>query len=139
MCAHTAKSDRSFINSVVTNRCPRCREGKLFITNNAYDLKRSTEMPEHCPVCGQPYELQTGFYFGTGYVSYALSVALTGIFFAVCYIAGYISINDNSIYYWLAANAVLLILVQPPMARLSRSLWISFFVRHDPHYHLQHH
>lgn len=131
MCAQTAKTHRSLLASVATNRCPKCREGRLFVSRNPYDLKRSTDMPEHCPVCGQPFELQTGFYFGTGYVSYALSVGLTGISFLICYLAGMISIYDNSIYYWLAVNAALLIVLQPPLARLSRSIWIAFFVRYD--------
>ena len=88
-------------------------------------------MPERCPVCGQPYELQVGFYYGTGYVSYGLSIIVTGAFFLLWYFAGLISIYDNSIFWWLGANAALLILLQPVLQRLSRSIWIAFFVRYD--------
>jgi uncharacterized protein (DUF983 family) len=66
---------RSYLGAALANRCPRCREGKLFIVDGAYK-KNSTKMHERCPVCGQPTEIEVGFYYGTGYVSYALSIAL---------------------------------------------------------------
>ena len=28
----------NIISSVLTNKCPRCREGKLFVGSNPYDL-----------------------------------------------------------------------------------------------------
>ncbi|MEO0066520.1 MAG: hypothetical protein RI983_1846, partial [Bacteroidota bacterium] len=69
---------KTYIVSALSNKCPRCREGELFVRKSAYGLKGSaTEMYEICPVCHQPTEIEVGFYYGTGYVSYALSVALT--------------------------------------------------------------
>lgn len=120
--------------SVVTNKCPRCRKGNLFVQSNPYNLTQNTTMPEHCPVCHQPYELQTGFYFGTGYVSYALSVALLVMTAVIWNFTFKFSFLDNSIYYWLATNIVLLLVVQPIMQRLSRSIWIAIFVRYDEDY-----
>ena len=34
-------------------------------------------MPKRCPECNQPYELELGFWYGTGYVSYAMTVAFS--------------------------------------------------------------
>ena len=65
----------SYLFSTITNKCPRCREGKLFTSSNPYDLSNITKMNDHCPVCGQQTEIEVGFYYGTGYVSYALTVA----------------------------------------------------------------
>lgn len=132
MCAQKQYRKRNLFVSVLGNRCPRCREGRLFTYRNPYKLGHSVDMPQHCPVCGQPYELQTGFYFGTGYVSYTLCVGFIGVFYALCYMAGLVSLQDNSIYYWLVANTALLIILQPIIQRLSRSIWIAFFVRYDP-------
>ena len=64
-----------FLTSSLNNRCPRCREGKLFVKSNPYNLSETAHMNERCPVCGQPTEIEVGFYIGTGYVSYALMVA----------------------------------------------------------------
>ena len=41
------------------------------------------------------------------------------------------STDDNRFVYWLISNAVLLISLQPWLMRLSRSIWISWFVKFD--------
>ena len=58
---------RNYLSSTLSNRCPRCREGKLFVKSNPYDFSNITTMNEHCPVCGQPTEIEVGFYYGTGF------------------------------------------------------------------------
>ncbi|MBC7552759.1 MAG: DUF983 domain-containing protein [Taibaiella sp.] len=120
------------MKSVITNKCPHCRKGRLFIDSNPYHLKTSLDMPVNCPVCAQPYELQTGFYFGTGYVSYGLSVLFLMVSFVLWYVLIGISIYDNSVFWWLGICCTLLFLLQPIIQRLSRSVWIAFFVRFDP-------
>lgn len=93
-------------------------------------------MHEHCPVCGQPTEIEVGFYYGTGYVSYALTVALTVATFVAWKVLIGLSfdIDDNRIFYWLGTNIVILIVLQPIIMRLSRSLWLSWFVDYEPDY-----
>jgi len=118
--------------SVVTNRCPRCREGKIYVTDNAYNLKKNLKMNENCPVCGQPTEIEVGFYYGTSYVSYALTVAYSVATFVAWWVLLGFSLYDNSIIYWLIFNGVTLLLLQPVFMRLSRSLWLSWFVKYDP-------
>lgn len=91
-------------------------------------------MHEKCPVCDQPTEIEVGFYYGTGYVSYALSIALlVSSFIAWKVLIGVtFSIDDNRIFYWMAFTFVLLFALQPILMRLSRTLWLSWFVKHDP-------
>ena len=122
--------------SVLTNKCPHCREGNLFSTPNPYHLKTTMRMPEACPVCGQKFELQTGFYFGTGFVSYGLTVFFSIITFIIWWFSIGMSAHDNMVIWWLAANAALLLILQPPIQRLSRSLWIVVFVRYDPEWQI---
>ena len=124
----------NLLSAIITNKCPHCRSGNLFTHPNPYDLKTTMKMPEECPVCGQKYELQTGFYFGTGFVSYALTVLFCGITFVAWWFTIGMGIRDNRVVWWLGINAVLLLLLQPPIQRLSRSLWLSFFVRYDPNW-----
>lgn len=120
-----------YLWTVLTNRCPRCREGKIFKTNNAYDFKNNLKMNEKCPVCTQPTEIEVGFYYGTSYVSYALTVAFSvASYLAWWGILGF-SLYDNSIFYWLIFNGITLLLLQPYFMRLSRSLWLSWFVKYD--------
>ena len=89
-------------------------------------------MNKQCPVCGQPTEIEVGFYYGTAYVSYALTVALSVASFVAWYVIIGMSVNDNRFFIWLGVNAALLLLLQPWLMRLSRSIWISWFVKHDP-------
>jgi hypothetical protein len=44
------------------------------------------------------------------------------------------SVDDNRFFYWLGFNAILLVLMQPYLMRLSRTIWLSFFVRYNPHW-----
>jgi uncharacterized protein (DUF983 family) len=121
-----------YIWSVFNNRCPRCREGKLFQSDNAYDLKNNIKMHERCTVCGQITDIEVGFYYGTSYVSYAVTVALSVATFVAWWVIFGISLEGNSVFYWLAFNAILLIALQPPLMRFSRTLWLSWFVKYDP-------
>lgn len=123
-----------YVWSVFTNRCPRCRDGKLFISDNAYALKGShyIKMHKECPTCGQQTEIEVGFYYGTSYVSYALGVAISVAVFLAWWVLLGISIYDNSLFWYLGVNSALLIILQPPLMRLSRTLWLSWFVKYDP-------
>ena len=124
---------KNILTSVLTNKCPRCREGKLFAGSNPYDFSNITKMNENCPVCGQPTEIEVGFYVGTGYVSYALTVA----YFVSSFVAWKVLIgmtfdlDDNRILYWLFSAIALVILIQPILMRLSRSIWIAMFVPYN--------
>jgi hypothetical protein len=89
-------------------------------------------MNKECPVCGQPTEIEVGFYYGTAYVSYLLTVLISGLSFLAWWLIIGLSVDDNRFFWWLGFNAVLLILMQPWLMRFSRSLWISWFVRYDP-------
>lgn len=123
---------RGYFSTVLSCRCPRCRQGKLFQYPITVKLKKTMLMNKQCPVCGQPTEIEVGFYYGTAYVSYALTVALSVASFLAWYVIIGMSVNDNRFFIWLVVNAVLLLLLQPWLMRLSRSLWISWFVKYDP-------
>ncbi len=88
-------------------------------------------MNKKCPVCDQPTEIEVGFYYGTSYVSYALTVALSITTLIIWWLIIGLSVQDNRFFYWMGSNAILLILLQPWLMRLSRSLWISWFVKYD--------
>jgi len=128
MCAQQVTTKPNLLLSVLANKCPRCRKGNLFVSKNPYRLSQITAMPENCAECGQATEVEVGFYYGTGFVSYALSIMFT-VFTLLVWVATIgISFRDNRIFWWLGINIVLTILIQPLLMRLSRSIWIAFFV-----------
>jgi uncharacterized protein (DUF983 family) len=126
------RKNRSYLLAALNCRCPRCREGKLFKNKVSISLKKNMAMHVVCPVCGQPTEKEPGFYYGTGYVSYALAVAISVASFVAWLVLIGMTVRDNRFFYWLITNAVILILIQPWMMRVSRSIWLSWFVKYDP-------
>lgn len=111
----------------------------MFKDANAYrkiSLKHIFDMYSHCSVCGQQYEMEPGFWYGTGYVSYALAVALSTTTFVAWWVLIGISYKDNSVLYWLIFNSVSLVILQPWIMRMSRVIYTRFFVRYDPDYKL---
>ncbi len=128
-------SPPGFLWSMVTMKCPRCRIGNMYRQNNPYrklSLRSIFDMPEHCPVCQQKYDIEPGFWYGTGYVSYGLAVAISIASFILWVLLIGISTEDNRIFYWLLFNAILLISLQPWLMRLSRAVYIRFFIKYDP-------
>lgn len=123
----------SLAGAILKMKCPSCRTGKMYTQDSIFPLGKMMEMPDHCPVCGQKMELQVGFYYGTGYVSYALSVALF-VFNLVWYWAIFgLSYKDNSIFYYLITSVAVVIVLQPMIMRYSRVLYIYMFVKYGSH------
>lgn len=86
---------RSYLSSVFGCHCPRCRQGKLFEYPLSIKLKRNMRMNKTCPVCGQPTEIEVGFYYGTSYVSYVLTVLISVFSFIVWWLIIGMSLHDN--------------------------------------------
>ena len=128
------KARRSYLSTVSGCYCPRCREGKLFEKPLSLKLSEITKMNKTCPVCGQPTEIEVGFFYGTSYVSYMLTVAISVASAIAWWLFVGFSLEDNRFVYWLIFNAVLLVALQPWLMRFSRSLWLSWFVKYDPYW-----
>jgi uncharacterized protein (DUF983 family) len=126
----------SYLHTVLSNRCPRCREGELFEVANPYTYGKVLKMNKACKVCGQPTEIEVGFYYGTAYVSYALTVAFSIATFLIWWLLFGFSLQDGDlrVLYWGITNAVLMIALQPVFMRLSRAIWISWFVKFEPNW-----
>jgi len=127
----------NFLLSMLSMRCPRCRRGPMFKDPNPYrklKLSHIFDMHDNCPICLQKFDLEPGFWYGTGYVSYALAVVISVSTFVAWLVLIGVSTEDNRIFYWLVFNAVLLVAVQPWLMRLSRAIYICFFVSYDENY-----
>ncbi len=112
--------------SIFKNKCPQCQEAEMFHESNPYRLKQLTQMHQRCPKCGKNFVPEPGFYFGAAYVSYGLSVALgVAIFVALS-----VLFNDLSAEVYLAAIVGAIVILMPLNYRLSRLIWINFFVKY---------
>jgi hypothetical protein len=127
----------NYLWSMLTLRCPRCRRGDMFRNKNPYknlSLHNILNMYDHCPVCRQKYELEPGFWIGTSYVSYGVMVAISAISFMMWWFIVGISVDDNRVFYWIIFNGLLLLFLQPWVMRLSRLIYLNFFVKYNENY-----
>ena len=99
--------------------------------------KEFMQMPVNCPACNLKFEQETGFWWGTGYVSYGISVSVSLTTFIVWYVLIGMSVKDYRPFYWLGFNLIILIALLPYLMRLSRTLWLMFFVTYKPYLPVQ--
>ena len=130
MCATETKP--GLLPSVFLNKCPRCRRGSMYQEKNTYRLKSFMKMHQRCPVCGQPLDMEPGFYYGTNMISYGLAILVSAVSCVLWALLIGFSLKDARFFWWLGINAILLLLLQPPLMRLSRTVWIYFFVPYSP-------
>lgn len=118
----------NLVMSVLGQRCPRCRTGKMFSCDNPYNLRRIFDMPEHCAHCGQKIELEPGFYYGAMYVSYAVTIA----WLVAVWVLFIVLWQGFSPLQYLMVGIGSMILLQPVFFRLSRAIWLHMFVNYKP-------
>ena len=109
----------------------------MFKNANPYSkitMNHIFDMHEYCPVCRQKYDLEPGFWYGTAYVSYAVTVAISTATFVAWLVLIGVSTEDNRIFWWLGLNAIVLVVLQPWIMRLSRVIYMRFFVPYDENY-----
>lgn len=98
----------------------------MFVESNPYKIPGFTKMYHRCPHCNVDFERETGFYYGAMYVSYALTVIIS----VLTAIIWYFLFRSNLVLYIIINFAIILVLF-PLLYRISRSIWISIFVRFD--------
>jgi len=112
--------------SILFNKCPRCHNGDFFEINHIFNWKKFDKMHKSCPVCGEKYTPEPGFYFGAMYVSYALYVG-----FIITTFVGFVLMLDvdpiRLLYFLIPA----LIALTPFFFRIARRIWINIFVKYD--------
>lgn len=89
-------------------------------------------MNEVCPICGQTTDMEPGFYYGTSYVSYAMAISISVSTLIAWWVIVGLSLRDDRFFWWMGFNAFLLIFLQPPLMRLSRTIWLYIFIRYSP-------
>ncbi|MFP9099075.1 DUF983 domain-containing protein [Flavobacterium sp. RHBU_24] len=104
--------------NIISEKCPKCGEGKVFNTKGNIFLFRMPQMNKTCSCCGHHFEKETGYFFGSMYVSYALAVAemVSAFLILQFFVEGFGPM--------IACIAVLAVLLSTFNFRLSRMLWI---------------
>ena len=112
--------------SIFTSTCPVCQEGDMYLEKNPYKVSELMKMHERCSNCGQKFKIEPSFFFGAMYVSYGVGIAISVAAFIISFF--FIGLDRN--YTFLVIVLVLLVLY-PPIVRISRNIWINLFVKYD--------
>ncbi|WP_372916842.1 DUF983 domain-containing protein [Salegentibacter sp.] len=111
--------------SILFGVCPVCHEESMYKENNPYILNRIFEMHERCSNCGTKYKIEPSFFYGAMYVSYAVGIAFAVAAFIISHIffdAGLL------VSFWAIIGT--LVVFMPVIMRLSRNIWINFFMNY---------
>ena len=122
-------SKGSKLYSILFNKCPKCHVGKFWASDNPFkNMFFSTENScKTCENCSLDYELETGFWYGSMYVSYAISVAVMLLFWSLTTSLFSTITTFNEILIIVIA----IILVSPLNYHVSRLIWINFFIKYS--------
>ena len=116
----------SKLYSIFTGCCPRCHEESMYLDKNPYNLGNIYKMHDKCSHCGQLYKIEPSFFYGAMYVSYAVGVAIGVAAFIISYV--FIGTGLKEAFFAIVAA---LILLMPINMRISRNIWINFFVSYN--------
>ena len=112
--------------SILTGTCPVCQEESMYKEKNPFKLSKVYEMHEHCSHCGTKYKIEPSFFYGAMYVSYAVGVA----FAVAAFIIAHYFLGGGLLTSFFAIVGTLVVFM-PIIMRLSRNIWINFFLNYD--------
>ena len=112
--------------SILTGTCPVCQEESMYKEKNPFKLSKVYEMHDRCSHCGTKYKIEPSFFYGAMYVSYAVGVA----FAVAAFIIAHYFLGGGLLTSFFAIVGTLIVFM-PIIMRLSRNIWINFFLSYD--------
>jgi uncharacterized protein (DUF983 family) len=123
------KVHQSSFNAFISQKCPRCHAGPVF-KHPTFSLKFA-KMYDNCPVCDQKYEIEPGFFWGSMYISYFMTVIIG---FGVAF-ADFQVVQNPPVLQVIACICIALLVMSPVSFRYSRMIMLYSFasIKFDPH------
>ncbi|NKI26029.1 DUF983 domain-containing protein [Arenibacter sp. 6A1] len=117
----------SKLYSILTGTCPKCHEESMYKDKNPYNMLNIFKMHERCSQCQTKYKIEPSFFFGAMYVSYGVGVAFSVAAFIISFV-----FFDTTLLQSFYAILGTLFVFMPFIIRVSRNIWINFFISYDP-------
>jgi len=109
--------------SIFNNKCPRCHKGDFFKYKTSFNFKKVLQLHDNCSSCNLKFMMEPSFFFGAMYVNYGITVALSIAIFLIAKV-----FLGLSFIYSFISIIVISLLLTPVTIRLSRIIWINFFI-----------
>lgn len=113
--------------SILTGTCPKCHGESMYKDKNPYNMLNIFKMYERCSHCNTKYKIEPSFFFGAMYVSYGVGIAFAVAAFVISFLIIKASLTTTFI-----AIVITLIVFMPFIIRVSRNIWINFFIHYEP-------
>lgn len=113
--------------SVFTGTCPVCQQESMYVNKNPFKLSSVIKMRERCSHCHTKYQIEPSFFYGAMYVSYAVGVAIGIAAFIIAFI--FFKMGPLPSFFFITGS---ILISYPIILRLSRNIWINFFLHYDP-------
>lgn len=113
--------------SILTGTCPVCQNESMYVNKNPYKLSSVIKMHERCSHCNTKYQIEPSFFYGAMYVSYAVGVAIGVAAFIIAFV--FLKMNLLPSFFFITGS---ILISYPIILRLSRNIWINFFLSYDP-------
>jgi len=97
----------------------------MYKEKNPFKLGQVYEMHDRCSHCGTKYKIEPSFFYGAMYVSYAVGVA----FAVAAFIIAHYFLGGGLLTSFFAIVGTLIVFM-PIIMRLSRNIWINFFLNY---------
>lgn len=105
-------------------KCPNCRKGNMFSGKGNFFLFKMPQMNKYCKKCNYKFEIETGFFYGAMYVSYALTVAVMIASLVVFWY--FLNLSPLYVFFIIVIAAILFSTFN---FRVSRSIWVYIFYK----------
>jgi len=112
--------------SILTGSCPKCHLESMYVNKNPYKYGHLFKMNERCSHCNTKYKIEPSFFYGAMYVSYGVGIGFALVAFVIATL-----ILDASLLMTFFAIVATLVIFMPVIIRLSRNIWINFFISYD--------
>ncbi len=98
----------------------------MYLAKNPYKVGYLFKMNERCSHCGTKYKMEPSFFYGAMYVSYGIGVAFAVVVFIIAKLIFGLSLINT-----FMAIVGTMVLFMPVIIRVSRNIWINFFIGYD--------
>ncbi|AXT63735.1 DUF983 domain-containing protein [Aquimarina sp. AD10] len=114
------------IYSIFTGNCPVCQNESMYTESNPYKLSHTLKMQDRCSHCNTKYKIEPSFFYGAMYVSYPVGIA----FAVAAFVISFLLFKLNLVVTFFII-AITMIVFLPVILRLSRNIWINFFMHYN--------
>ena len=119
------------IYSIITGYCPVCQKESMYQKSNPYILGQTLHMHERCSHCNTKYKIEPSFFYGAMYVSYPVGIFFAGLSFFISNVLFELGLLTS---FFIIIGTLIIFL--PIILRISRNIWINFFMHYGKKKHL---